>query len=222
MVHYRRRKFDVGTEVSLINEKVPAGVRATGSLPQRLARTLLRIGGWTLAGEVPDLPKAVFIAAPHTSNWDGIWLLAYKLAVRVQVKFFAKHTLFWWPLGPLLRRMGAIPVERTRSGAHVDRAVAMFADADHLFLALAPEGTRKWTPHWRTGFFRIARAADVPVVMAFIDYRRRRLGIGPVLDMNRDTASILATIREFYEDCGPAIPANMGPVRFPPAAGPAG
>lgn len=177
-----------------------------------LARFILRIDGWTLVGEVPPLSKAVFIAAPHTSNWDGFWLLVCKIALGVRVRFLAKHTLFWWPLGPLLRALGAIPVERSKRGAHVQRLVDLFATSERLFLAIAPEGTRKWSPHWRSGFLQIAQAAGVPIVMTFIDYEKRRVGIGPQVDTSRGAAETMREIRAFYQQCGAAIPANMGPI----------
>lgn len=183
---------------------------------QRLALTILRIGGWSVAGQAPPYRKAVIIAAPHTSNWDGLWLLVCKFALDLQLSFFAKHTLFWWPLGPFLRSMGAIPVERGRSGANVERVVQMFRDNDELLLALAPEGTRRWKPYWRTGFYRIARAANVPIVLAFIDYREKRAGIGPAIESHEDMAATLAEIRAFYAGCTAARPANMGPIEFPP------
>jgi 1-acyl-sn-glycerol-3-phosphate acyltransferase len=181
---------------------------------QRLAHAILRITGWTLAGEIPDVRKAVIIAAPHTSNWDGFWLIVCKVALGIKLRFFAKHTLFWWPLGTLLTRLGAIPVERNKQGANVDKLVALFEESDQLFLALAPEGTRRWRPHWRTGFLRIARAADVPIIMAFVDYKNKRAGIGPQVKATGSTAEIMAEIRAFYSGCGPAKPANMGPVIF--------
>ena len=179
---------------------------------QRLAHAILRIGGWTLIGDIPAIRKAVLIAAPHTSNWDGFWLIVCKTAFGIRLRFFAKHSLFWWPLGPVLTRLGAIPVERNKPGANVDRLVALFAKQDELLLALAPEGTRKWQPYWRTGFLRIARASRVPIIMTFVDYRQRRVGIGPQITATENTEAVMAKIRAFYSGCGAAKPANMGPV----------
>ncbi len=181
---------------------------------QRLAYAILRICGWTLVGEIPDVKKAVLIAAPHTSNWDGFWLIVCKVALGIKLRFFAKHTLFWWPLGALLNRLGAIPVERHKKGANVDKLVALFEENEQLLLALAPEGTRRWRPYWRTGFLRIARATNVPIVMTFVDYKQKRAGIGPLVQSTGSTAEIMAKIRAFYATCGPAKPANMGPVIF--------
>lgn len=179
---------------------------------RRIAFAILRIRGWTLVGEVPALKKAVFIAAPHTSNWDGFWLIVCKVALDIKLQFFAKHTLFWWPLGSLLTALGAIPVEKTRNGANVDKLVRLFAESDQLFLALAPEGTRKWRPHWRSGFYRIAKAANVPIVLAFVDYDRKRAGIGPQLDTSGTAEETMEQIRAFYATCAAAKPENMGPI----------
>lgn len=177
-----------------------------------LAKLILRVSGWTLVGEVPSLNKAVFIAAPHTSNWDGWWLLVCKVALGIRARFFAKHTLFWWPLGTILTRMGAIPVDRSKKSDLVERLVRMFEEEEQLFLALAPEGTRHWKPHWRSGFWRIASAAQVPIVMAFIDYDNKRAGIGPEVDTSQGLEGAMAQIRAFYANCAAANPEKMGPI----------
>lgn len=181
---------------------------------QRIARAIMRLRGWTLVGEIPPLKKAVFIAAPHTSNWDGFWLIVCKVALDIKISFLAKHTLFWWPLGTLLTALGAIPVERTRAGANVDKLAQLFDESDELFLALAPEGTRKWRPHWRSGFYRIAKAANVPIVMTFVDYKTRRAGIGPQVDCSGTADETMARIRAFYETIVAAKPENMGPIKL--------
>ncbi|MGB5345418.1 MAG: lysophospholipid acyltransferase family protein [Woeseia sp.] len=179
---------------------------------KRIAFAILRLRGWTLVGEVPTVKKAVLIAAPHTSNWDGFWLIVCKVALDLKLRFFAKHTLFWWPLGTLLTALGAIPVEKSRNGANVDKLVRLFNESDQLFLALAPEGTRKWRPYWRSGFYRIAKAANVPIILTFIDYESKRAGIGPQIDSSGSADETMAQIRAFYASCTAAKPENMGPV----------
>lgn len=181
-----------------------------------IARLILRIGGWTIAGELPAYEKAVFVAAPHTSNWDGFWLLVYKVALDIEVHFLAKHTLFWWPLGSVLRAMGAIPVDRAVSASTVQQVVDAFAERDRFWFALSPEGTRKWQPYWKTGFYRIAKTANVPIVLAFIDYRKKRMGIGITLPENRTLEEDLETIREFYASFRGRVPERQGPIEFPP------
>jgi 1-acyl-sn-glycerol-3-phosphate acyltransferase len=183
---------------------------------KRLAQWIFRTAGWTMVGRIPDIDKGVFIAAPHTSNWDGFWFLVYKVAQQVEVSFLAKETLFWWPLGTLLGSMGAIPIDRSDAAGLVPRLVQAFTERDHLFLALAPEGTRQWKPHWKSGFYRIAKAAGVPITLAFIDYDKRQIGIGPTLPDGRTQAEDLATIREFYAGVKGRRPELQGPVEFPP------
>ena len=184
-----------------------------------LARTIFKIRGWQLVGQLPDLEKAVFIAAPHTSNWDGWWFLCYKHAIDVEVSFLAKESLFWWPLGNILRSMGALPIDRGDAAAIVSKLVEEFASADHLYLALAPEGTRKWKPYWKSGFYRIAKAANVPIVLASIDYQRRRIGIGPTLPDGRSLEEDLADIRAYYSDKSGRHPELQGPIEFAPQEG---
>lgn len=184
-----------------------------------IARLLLKIGGWTLVGDHPSVPKAVIIAAPHTSNWDGIWGLIAKVALRVDVHFFGKDTLFWFPLGTLLRAMGGIPLDRANPGSSVDQAVRGFRLSGSYYFAMAPEGTRRHKPYWKTGFYRIAISAGVPVVLAFFDYERRRVGIGETVELSGDPDKDLARIREFYVDhARPKHGGKMSPVAFDPAA----
>ena len=181
-----------------------------------IARFLLRLGGWTLVGEHPAVPKAVVIAAPHTSNWDGIWGLIAKVALKVDVHFFGKDTLFWFPLGVLLRALGGIPLDRSNPGSSVDGAIRSLRSSDSFYFGMAPEGTRSRRKHWKTGFYRIAVGADVPVVLAFFDYQRRRLGIGPTLELTGDPERDLVPIREFYVANGHGKrPELASPIAFP-------
>lgn len=179
-----------------------------------LARLVLRLGGWTPVGEAPDVPKAVIIAAPHTSNWDAVWALAYKVAVGLDIRFYAKHTLFWFPLGALLKGFGGIPLDRAVPGAAVNTAVRGFRDNDSFYFGLAPEGTRRWQPHWKSGFYRIAEQAGVPVILGFMDFGRKRVGIGPTIELSGDRAADLEKIAAFYADIQGCRPENAGPVRF--------
>lgn len=183
---------------------------------QRIAHFILRIGGWTPVGELPTAAKVVFIAAPHTSNWDGFWLMVYKVAAGIELNFLAKHSLFWWPLGTVLRALGAMPIDRTASTSTVQQVVRAFAEHDRFWFALSPEGTRKWLPYWKTGFYRIAKAADVALVLGFIDYKRKEMGIGITLPPERDLAVDLALMQQFFAPKVGRIPENTGPVEFPP------
>ncbi len=179
-----------------------------------IAKYLLRLGGWTAVGEAPSVPKAVFIAAPHTSNWDGIWALIYKVSTGLEIHFFAKQSLFWFPLGTLLRGLGGIPLNRNEPGSAVRQAVDAFEENDEFYLALAPEGTRSLRSHWKSGFYRIAMEANVPVVLGFFDYRDKRLGFGPTLELTGDRDTDLATMQEFYGTMTARWPEKVSPISF--------
>ena len=161
-------------------------------------RTLLRLGGWRMVGQFPDLPRVVLIGAPHSSNWDGVWGFGAKLALGLDIKILGKHQLFWWPLGPILRRLGVIAVDRTAAHGVVEQAATLITQANHFWFGLAPEGTRKPVERWKTGFWKIARAANVPVLPAYFHYPDRVIGIGPVFHLTSDLAADIARIREWY------------------------
>jgi 1-acyl-sn-glycerol-3-phosphate acyltransferase len=182
---------------------------------QPIAKLILRIGGWQMVGEMPEDRRAVVIAAPHTSNWDGFWALVYKVAIQLDIHFFAKESLFWFPLNIVLRAMGGIPLDRKRAGSAVDQAIEMFRSNESYYFGLAPEGTRSRADHWKSGFYRIAEGADVPVVLGFLDYGRRRIGIGPVLRLSGDWHRDLDFCRDFYKDIKGRWPDKAGPVTFP-------
>lgn len=164
-----------------------------------LGRTVLRLGGWRVVGTFPDLPRLVLIAAPHSSNWDGIWGLAAKLAIGLDIKILGKDSLFRIPLlGYVLQRFGVIPVDRSAAHGVVGQAAAMIRSTERIWFGLAPEGTRRRVERWKTGFWKIAKAADVPVLPAYFHYPERIIGVGPVFDLSDDMAADIARIRAWY------------------------
>jgi 1-acyl-sn-glycerol-3-phosphate acyltransferase len=140
-------------------------------LTRALGRAMLRGFGWRLVGDIPNVPRLVAIAAPHTCTADVFVGLAVLLALGVRLHWFGKHTIFWWPLGPVLRWLGGIPVDRTRAGGLVGQATSLMRERTHLYLALSPEGTRKKVDRWKSGFHRIAHGAGVPILPVALDYR---------------------------------------------------
>jgi len=182
---------------------------------RKLAHLLLRLGGWTAVGGNLDEPKAVVIAAPHTSNWDGYWALVYKVAVDLDVRFFAKNSLFWFPLGNLLRWLGAIELDRSRAVNAVQQAIDECERSESFYLALAPEGSRSLKPGWKTGFYRIALGANVPVYLGFLDFRNKRVGIDKKVELSGDPETDLAVIREFYAGIEGRWPEQTSPIVFP-------
>jgi 1-acyl-sn-glycerol-3-phosphate acyltransferase len=165
-------------------------------------------------GPAPTLRKAVIIGAPHTSNWDGYWLLVYKIAYGVDVKFFVKESMFWFPLSLLLGGLGGVPLNRGDARASVKQAVAAFESNDDYLFGLAPEGTRSRTKGWKTGFYRIAEEASVPVVFGFFDYKNRRLGFGPSMSLSGDMEADMVIIRSFYASVSGKRPEQTSPVEL--------
>ncbi len=170
--------------------------------------------GWTFAGKVPSIPSAVIVIAPHTSNWDMPVLLLYRYALGIRVNYLAKHSLFWWPLGSLLRWTGAIAVNRERGSDVIEQIERQFRTGQQMYLALAPEGTRSLTATWKSGFYRIARGAGVPLVLVSMDYARRRVTMSEPVRASGDVAIDMAGIRQFYADVTPRYPDKFGPVRL--------
>lgn len=181
-----------------IPEPGPRVPRRGGALRAALGRTMLRALGWRIGPGLPDLGKAVITAAPHSSNWDFFVGIALVFALRLDVRFIAKMELFRGPLGPLMRWLGGLPVNRKRPVGVVEQTVAMFADRETLLLAVAPEGTRKPVDRWKSGFHRIAVAAGVPIVPGYFDNRRKVVGFGAPFHPTGDAEADIAALRAFY------------------------
>lgn len=164
-----------------------------------LARMLLRLFGWRVEGQVPNIPKFVIIGAPHTSNWDGVILILTALALRVRLYWLGKHTLFEPPFGSFVRWLGGIPIDRTASHNAVEQVVKGFNERASMALVIAPEGTRHKTTRWKTGFYHIAQGANVPLVLGFMDYRRKAAGIGPVIEPTGDIEADMKVMQTFYK-----------------------
>jgi 1-acyl-sn-glycerol-3-phosphate acyltransferase len=175
---------------------------------------VLATTGWQPEGARPAAAKFVLIAAPHTSNWDLLYLLALAAVFDVDVRWMGKHTLFRWPMGPVLRALGGIPIRRHRSENVVQAMAREFAQCDALALVVPAEGTRGRAPYWKSGFYHIARAAGVPIVMGYLDYPRRRGGFGPALVPSGDVTADMDRIRAFYADKVGRHPEGSGPVRL--------
>jgi len=163
-----------------------------------LCRWIYTSCGWRVAGEIPDAPKLVVIVAPHSTNWDVIWGLLLKVGLRLDIRFIGKRQAFFWPLGSLLRSFGGIPIDRSAAHGVVGEMAGLFAQQERLWLALAPEGTRKKVQKWKSGFWHIARKAGVPILPAYFHYPQRTIGFGPLFHPSDDLDADMAKIREFY------------------------
>lgn len=181
---------------------------------QSLARLILQTLGWRLVepGERPA--RMLIVGYPHTSNWDAAYALLTGLALGLRANWAAKDSLFFWPLGGLLRRLGGIPVNRRRRSGFVEQMVERFANDERCLLIIAPEGTRRLTAGWKSGFYRIALAARVPVALGFVDYARREAGIRAYLTLTGNPETDIATLAGHYAHCSGKRPELASPVRW--------
>lgn len=195
-------------------------------LSQRVALRVLRRLGWTLRYKPLPGPHGVVIVYPHTSNWDlAIGLLA-KWAVGLPFRWMAKESLFRGlagkTVGRLLRRWGALPLERRVAHGATTQLAEQMRAADWYWLALAPEGTRDYRPYWRSGFYHVALAARVPVVMVYIDYAKKELGAIYSMRLSGDQQADMDAIARVYRNRHGLHPALAAPVRLAPPKNDAG
>lgn len=193
----------------------PFGV---SSFMHGLAKLLFRLSGWKTEGAVHQPSRFVVIAAPHTSNWDGFIMLVAAYVFRVKLVWFIKGAAFFFPLGTIIRFFGGVPIDRTARRNVVGQAVARFQQSERLILAVPPEATRKKSKFWKTGFYHIARGAGVPIVMGYIDYRRKVAGLGPAFTPTGDIEADFRVFEKFYATVTPKFPEHRGVVAVDPAA----
>lgn len=163
-----------------------------------VGETLLRMSGWRFEGAVPNVPKAVIIVVPHTSNWDFIIGVAAVFALGLRASFLGKHTLFGWPLGPMMRWLGGLPVDRRTARGVVEGTVALFAENDQLILGVSPEGTRRSVDRWKTGFYYVALEGEVPIIPVAFDYSSRVIRFGERFDPTGEIKDDFRVLEGFF------------------------
>lgn len=174
----------------------------------------MRLTGWRLTGEKPPFSKYVLIAAPHTSNWDLAYMLSMATLLGMRVSWMGKDTLFIGPMGWLMRRLGGIPIERHLRKNVVRQTADKFAQADELVLAVPAEGTRSYVDYWKSGFYHIAREANVPVVMSILDWGTKTGGVGPSFVPGNDVVADMDKVRAFYAGATGRYPKKVGRIRL--------
>jgi 1-acyl-sn-glycerol-3-phosphate acyltransferase len=181
---------------------LPANAPRSGgnAFSRAFGRSVLALGGWRVEGAWPDLKKVVVIVAPHSSAWDAIWGLAAKVGMGLGIVFIGKKEAFWGPIGWILRHVGGMPVDRSAPGGIVDQVASEMRRAERMWFVLAPEGTRRAVEHWKPGFWRIAKAAGVPVFTVGFDYPRRRLMLGQLVELGDDIHADMPRIRALFKD----------------------
>jgi len=186
--------------------------RSGNPVSRSFGQALLALAGWRIEGGVPEPRRYVACVVPHTSNWDFVIGYAAKLAVGVDAKWLGKHTLFRGPLGPFMRAMGGIAVDRSATHGVVAQAAAWFRRMPQLVLAIAPEGTRRRVDRWRSGFYHIAREAAVPIWPVALDWGTRTVRLGPLFTPTDDADADLDALQEFFRQVRGKFPDQAFPL----------
>ncbi len=165
-----------------------------------MSSAFLKLGGWRIEGDWPTFDKMVLVAAPHTSNWDGINMLAAAGYYRVRLRWMGKKSLTQGPFGWFIKALGCVPIDRSQSNDVVGAMKEAFAAEERMVLAIPPEGTRSAVREWKSGFYHIAVGANVPIVLSVLDYGKRRVKLAAVVFPTGDYEGDLALIQAHYAD----------------------
>ncbi|MFT7245812.1 MAG: 1-acyl-sn-glycerol-3-phosphate acyltransferase [Candidatus Azotimanducaceae bacterium] len=180
-----------------------------------LGKTIIRISGWRVAGGVPtDSKSMLIIAAPHTTNWDLFFLLGAAYSFRLSIHWLVKDSLFLPLIGSILSFLGGVPVDRSKNNNLVEDLAARIQASDGLALVVPPSGTRRYTDYWKSGFYRIALAANVPIVCGYLDYARKEAGLGMSFYLSGNMTEDMDKIRAFYEPITGKHPDNKSRIRL--------
>ena len=181
-----------------------------------LGLSFLKLTGWEAVGNVPDKPKFVMLLAPHTSNWDFLFILAILYVLGIKFFWFGKKEIFRWPVGGFFKWLGGIPVDRSLRQNTVQQIVEIIQAREQIIIGVSPEGTRSNAKYWKTGFYYIACQAQIPIVFAFLDYGRKIGGLGPILDPTGNIEVDMETIRHFYSGITAKYPDSFGNIVIKP------
>lgn len=179
-----------------------------------LARMFWRLGGWKQLGKRPVVPKCLLVVAPHTTNQDFFYYLGLSFAYNIHPYFLAKKDIFNGLMGPLMRSIGGISIDRTASEDVVDQAAQTFRDHPEIIMAILPEGTRKKRPYWKSGFYYIALEAEVPIVMVSMNFKQKWIRLSEPYLLSGNQQQDLEVIREFYKDAHGIKPENFSDIVF--------
>ncbi len=195
------------------NKRRADRIEVGASVPRRgnrvlywLGSSILRVMGWRMDIVLPNQPKLIVILAPHTSNWDFVVGMAAILKLQAHFNFYGKSQVFEPPFGFFFRWLGGMPVDRMAPGGVVGQTVRAFREREQLVIALAPEGTRSLRTQWKRGFYHMANEAQVPVVCAYLDFRRKLVGTGPMFTPSGDWSYDMKPVFDFYRGIGAKRP----------------
>jgi len=169
---------------------------------KHLSRFLLRIMGWKAVDPPAPEPKCIILGVPHTSGWDFLISFLYYRSFGASAYIMIKKEFFRWPMGPMLRAMGGVPVDREKGASLARQMIDIFNSRERFHLAIAPEGTRKYTEKWKTGFHTIARTVNVPVYLGYFDWGRKEVSRGTKFELTDNAIEDLKRIRMHYKKMG--------------------
>ncbi len=179
-----------------------------------IGKIVLHLFGWKVVANIPAGNQFVLIGAHHTSNWDLPLGLAMLYSLRLKVSWMGKQSLFRWPLGSVIRFLGGIPVDRHNPSGVIQQMAQQFRTHQKLIIGLAPSGTRSKRPYWRSGFYWLAKEANVPILCAALDYKTKTAHIGSSFMPSDNVEQDMAQIRDFYANIQAKYPASTTPVRL--------
>jgi 1-acyl-sn-glycerol-3-phosphate acyltransferase len=188
--------------------------RALPTWGQRTALRLLNMIGWNVYFKPLPGPHGIAVVYPHTSNIDFFIGLLAKWAVGVQFRWLAKDSLFRGPMGVLMRYWGGVAVDRSAPQGAIRRLAENMLASKWFWLAITPEGTRGYRPCWKSGFYRIALAAQVPVALVAIDYGKKVVDVTKTITLTGDEAADMAAIAQAYEGVQAMYPKDAAPIRL--------
>jgi 1-acyl-sn-glycerol-3-phosphate acyltransferase len=188
--------------------------RALPTWGQRTALRMLNTIGWNVQFRPLPGPHGIAVVYPHTSNWDFPVGLLAKWAVGVQFRWLAKDSLFRGPMGALMRYWGGVPIDRSAPQGAARRLATTMLAANSFWLAITPEGTRSYRPHWKSGFYRIALEAKVPVLLVALDYGRKVVDVTRTIVLTGDEAADMTAIAQAYEGVRAMYPTLAAPIRL--------
>ena len=177
----------------VLGDKLPKG---GNFLTRRIGRAIFRVMGWRIEGEFPNRDKAIVALVPHSSNIDFFLTIAFIWATGMRASFLIKHTVFWYPLGNIIRALGGIPVDRTQQNGLIRDVTEQFKGKSKWILGITPSGTRRPVKDWKDGIARIAAAAQVPIVPAVMNYRTRTVHFAPLIEGVTEVRQIMERIRD--------------------------
>jgi 1-acyl-sn-glycerol-3-phosphate acyltransferase len=188
---------------------------------QRASLRLLNMIGWNLHYRPLPGPHGIAVVYPHTSNWDFVIGLLGKWALGLPFSWLAKDALFKGPLGPVMRYWGGVPVDRRAPMGATRLLAERMLGEPWCWVAITPEGTRSYRPHWKSGFYHLALAAKVPVLLVYLDYRNKELGVVDTIELSGDHEADMAAIAAIYKDRQALYPDLAAPVKLAPPREPA-